>query len=76
MCNFLRQHKNEVIFKSRLSSISLVRPSNSSVHQQILVHKSLRNRSCFKIFVNLFIGYRFKVKFQPGSRKWTHDKKC
>lgn len=31
---FLKQHKNEVTFKSRFSSISLVRPSNSSVHQQ------------------------------------------
>lgn len=40
------------------------------------MHKNLRNiRSCFKIFANLFIDYRFKVKFQLGSRKWTHDKK-
>lgn len=34
MCKFFKQHKNEVIFKSRFSSISLVEPSNSSVKQQ------------------------------------------
>lgn len=34
MCKFFKQHKNEVIFKSRFSSISLVEPSSSSVQQQ------------------------------------------
>lgn len=34
MCKFFKQHKNEVIFESRFSSISLVEPSNSSVQQQ------------------------------------------